>query len=130
MATISVKRERFEIWQGQDFVKTIAITDESGRAVDLTGFGGEAQLRAGFKDDSPVLAQCDVVLVPAAWVDAEGNDGWSAQVRLSRAQTAALNPSNLPSGNGRIDCWIDNSVQRSPFAVGGVRLRQAVSEDS
>jgi hypothetical protein len=130
VATIKVQRARFEIWQGEDFAATVRVEDEDGFAVDLTYHGGEAQLRADVKDaPAPVLATAAVELVPNQWVDAAGTPGWNAVVRIDRTQTSPLSASNMPDGNGRIDGWVDDGVERKPFVVAFVRLALATTED-
>lgn len=130
MTTLRINRTRFSIAQGEDFQQTIEVADENGLALDLNGWDGEAQIRAGFKDSNPtVLGNCAVTMLPDGWTDAMGNKGWVAVIQLSRAQTALLTTSNLPQGDGRVDGFLDNGIERKLFVMGAAVLQQVVTED-
>lgn len=130
MATIKVQRARLQIWQGQDFLATFQVTDDDGLAVDLTNYNGEGQLRLQPKDSAAtVLGTFDVALVYGGWTDEAGTLGWSAEVRMDRAQTAALTATAVPSLFAVADLWVDNGVNRQPFCMAGAVIRQAVTED-
>lgn len=130
MATIKVQRARFEIWQGQDFLATLRVTDEDGKAVDLTSYDAEGQLRLKPKDSEPsVLGTFDVALVYGGWTDSAGVLGWTAEARMDREQTAALTATAVATLFAVADLWVDNGVNRQPFCMAGVVIRQAVTED-
>lgn len=45
-----------DIYQGDDYVATILVTDASGNAVNLTGYTIQAQMRLGPADSNPTIA--------------------------------------------------------------------------
>lgn len=131
MGTIATVRARFPIQQNEDFQKSIHVADLDGLAIDVSAYDGEAQLRAGFKDDAPTaLGTFEVTLVPGAWVDALGNLGFDAVMQLDRVQTAALTLGQMPpGGDGRVDGFLDNGIERKCFVIGPAILIQSVTPD-
>lgn len=126
---LKLQRDRWEVWQGQDFFIDVVISDDADKAVSCVGFFGECQIRSKAKEEAALLATATVVLLSSAWTDSLGNPGWSARVTIPRDQTQLLTKAALPDLQALADVWIDNGLERQPVGKFGISVRQAVSED-